>query len=113
VLRRRAATHFARAVLVVSHHLDGFLLHGLRRLVASCCRPWDSPCFRRSRCHASQRVRSGFLYGATPSRAFPSRVALPRVAAGPCPLAVARLASDPTSRPCSTRESVAPSLRCR
>jgi len=35
----------SRSVLVVSHHLDGFLRATARRLVASCCRPWGSSRF--------------------------------------------------------------------
>ncbi len=64
VLRRGAATHFARAALVVSHHLDGLLLHRLRRLVASCSRPWDSPCFHRSR--ATPHSASGWTSSTVP-----------------------------------------------
>lgn len=45
VLRPRAARHAAWAVFVVLPHLDGFLLHRLRGLVAFRSRPWGSSCF--------------------------------------------------------------------
>jgi hypothetical protein len=44
-LRPGAARHRACSALVVSHHLDGFLLRGARSLVACCSRPWGSPGF--------------------------------------------------------------------
>jgi hypothetical protein len=44
-LRRCGANRLARAVLVVSHHLDGFLHLIVCRLVASCFRPWGSSGF--------------------------------------------------------------------
>ena len=103
-LRPDGATRRARSASVVSHHLDGLLLHNPRRLVASCCRPWGSSGFsRRPRIRDDRDLPSD----ATPFRAFPSRVAVPCVSAGRCPLAVLGCDTEPTSRPCSTRESVA------
>jgi hypothetical protein len=72
---------------VVSHHLDGFLLHGLRRLVASCCRPWDSPCFRRSR--ATPRSAFG---RASPTVPHPPEPSPPEQ---PCPASPRVLAPSP------------------
>jgi len=44
-LRSRATSPRSRSVLVVSHHLDGFLRATDRRFVAPCSRPWGSPGF--------------------------------------------------------------------
>lgn len=103
-LRPDAATRPTCSAFVVSHHPDGLLHRNLRRLVASCSRPWGSSGFvPRPR---SRKVRE-LPTDAAPFRAFPSRAAAPCVTAGPCPLAVIGCDTDPTSRPCSTRESVA------
>lgn len=53
------------------------------------------------------------LTDATPSRVFPSRAAVPVVAARPMPPRRHWLHTRPTSRPCSTRESVALCRRCQ
>jgi hypothetical protein len=81
------ATLAARSVLVVSHHLDGFLLRSARGLVASRCRSWGSPRFGlRSALVASEDARSSRSLPSprrsirTPRRMFPadSRTASPR-----------------------------------
>lgn len=46
-LRPGLATSRARSVLAVLHDFDGLLRIPPCRLVASCCRPWGSPRFRR------------------------------------------------------------------
>jgi len=76
VLRTLAATRGSRAAFVVSHHLDGLLLRELRGLVASRSRPWGSPGFGPAVPPCGDRW-TGFLSDAPPSRAFPSRVAVP------------------------------------
>ena len=53
------------------------------------------------------------LTDATPSRVFPSRVAVPVVTARPLPPRRCWLHTNPTSRRCSTRESVALHCRCQ
>jgi hypothetical protein len=82
-LRPAGATLRARAVLVVSHHLDGFLHLTVCELVASRFRPWGSSGFRQrvaARCASPPML--------LPSRAFPSRAAVQRVTACHGPLAV-------------------------
>jgi hypothetical protein len=81
----------SRSVLVVSHHLDGFLRSETRGLVASRCRSWGSPRFARSGRQAC-RSRPGRLVALpatrfTPPEGFPSPTAAPRHR-GRCPLAV-------------------------
>ena len=75
-LRPGAATHRACSALVVSHHLDGLLSRGDRRLVASCSRPWGSPGFgpRRGVCirlPVCTRSVSCVLADAGPPARFP------------------------------------------
>lgn len=110
-LRHDAATRRARSVLAVPPRHDGFLHRGARGLVASRSRPWGSPGFRGSEAR-SRAVRPA----SSPVPALQS-VSLPRsgahVTVGPCPPAVTGRVSDPTSRPCSARESVATRGRCR
>jgi hypothetical protein len=82
------ATLSACSALVVSHHLGGLLLWKARGLVASRCRSWGSPRFRRlclgSRASwnasPSQKVAFPATFVRTPRRMFPdrSRTASPR-----------------------------------
>jgi hypothetical protein len=61
----------SRSVLVVSHHLDGFLRATARRLVASCCRPWGSPRFLPAEASIPRDAT-------TPRRTSPTRRGLSR-----------------------------------
>jgi hypothetical protein len=94
-LRTRAATRGSRAAFVVSHHLDGLLLRELRGLVASRSRPWGSPGFDPAVPPRGDRW-TGLLSDASPSRAFPSRVAVPTspLAVAPSPLTGLRTRPD-------------------
>jgi hypothetical protein len=70
-LRRAATQRPARSVLAVPPGLDGFLRQLIRRLVASCSRPWGSPRFPHPVLHACSRLVRPRV--CMPSRAFPSR----------------------------------------
>jgi hypothetical protein len=89
------ATLAACSVLVVSHHLDGFLLQSARGLVASRCRSWGSPRFRRDRL-VSEPILAFPATDFAPLEGCSPRVAAPRHR-GRCLRAVFT-----TSRPCST-----------
>jgi hypothetical protein len=89
------ATLAACSVLVVSHHLDGFLLQSARGLVASRCRSWGSPRFRRDPLVSEPILAFPATYFA-PLEGCSPRVAAPRHR-GRCLLAVFT-----TSRLCST-----------
>jgi len=107
-----AAERRSRSASVVSHHLDGLLLHRFRGLVASRCRPWGSSDFhpRRTTCRwPVDEVSQPMLL---PSRALPPDEPYLRHRR-PLPPRRYRTAVRPTSRPCSHRESVAPPHRCR
>jgi hypothetical protein len=99
------ATLAARSVLVVSHHLDGFLLQSARGLVASRCRSWGSPRFRRDRLVSEPIVAFPATYFA-PLEGCSPRVAAPRHR-GRCLLAVFT-----ASRPCSTFGSGTHAIGC-
>ena len=76
VFRPDAATRPTCSAFVGSHHLDGFLHRVVRRLVASCCRPWGS-----SGCCPRPRFRgSGLSHRCTSlqSLSLPSSRALRR-----------------------------------
>jgi hypothetical protein len=87
LLRRSAAKHSMRSAFVGSHHPDG-LLH---RRLAGLLHPAADPGVHRvsAHCQTCPSWLPRFPTDASPSRAFPSRAAVPRVAAWPCPLAVA------------------------
>jgi hypothetical protein len=110
-LRSGAATLPTRAAFVVPPHLDGFLLHGLRRLVASCSRPWGSPRFhfRDTSRNAPRPLPRRCLHPSEPSPPEQPFLRHRR----PFPPRRCRAATRSTSRPSSTRESVASPLRCR
>jgi hypothetical protein len=111
-LRTCAARRRSRSAFVVSHHPDGLLLHRLRELVASRCRPWGSPGFhpRRTTCRwPVDEVSQPMLH--PPELSPPDKPCLRH--RRPLPPRRYRTAVRPTSRPCSCRESVAPSHRCR
>lgn len=88
----------SRSVLVVSHHLDGFLLRRLCGLVASRCQSWGPPGFGAPTWACLPRSLR-FPTDARPSRAFPSRASRTRVTAGRCPLVVPPTASRRPARP--------------
>lgn len=71
-LRHDAATRRACSVFAVSHRLDGFLLLPLHGLVASRSQPWGS-----SGCGLRGIAAARTCPDARPSRAFPSRPAVP------------------------------------
>jgi hypothetical protein len=127
----------SRSVLVVSHHLDGFLRSGVRGLVASRCRSWGSPCFAYFDRHHHHRS-SGWIDRHVPRRrvSYPPkdspRLQPHRVTAAvaflpffPCRSCAsfrsrcrARISSrsprgSSTPRRCSTCESVTSSHRCQ
>lgn len=109
-LRTLAATRASRAAFVVPPHLDGFLLLWLAGLL----HPAADHEVHRVSCPAvppTGPIRT-VLTDATPSRAFPSRTAS---TASPQPVAPSSFTgcARSTSRPCSTRESVALPHRCR
>jgi hypothetical protein len=64
VLRRADANRHTCSAYVGSHHLDGLLHRTVRKLVASCCRPWGSSGFHTGRsrptcphrCHTLQSL---------------------------------------------------------
>jgi hypothetical protein len=93
-------------------HLDGFLLR-LGRW--ACCIPSPTMGFTGLRPPRPTCLPGcgGVPTGAPPSRAFPSRGSRPRVTARRAPLPSHLPRRVPTSRPCSTGESVAASRRCR
>jgi hypothetical protein len=96
---------------VVPPHLGGFSPPWLRRLVASCSRPWGSPGFRSVVDLPIERSPS-FPTGASPFRAFPLRTAAPASPQAVAPSPLLDCESSATSRPCSTRRSVAHPYRC-
>jgi len=117
LLRPSAARHCARSALVVSHHLDGFLLQDARRLVASCCRPWGSPGLGLAPCPAPQSPAPRGV-GLGP----PLRCLTLQSQSHPCsrshvtaallpPRRLPACDTGSTSRPCSTRAS-GTSRRC-
>jgi len=76
-LRREAATPPTRAILAVSHDLDGFLRLIPRRFVASCCRPWGSLRFVHSppsSLHRRERRPQGPAGDCPPRSADPSKL---------------------------------------
>lgn len=79
--RHEAAKPHTRAVLVVSHDLDGLLRITPCRFVAPCCRLWGSPRFRvfptsPHRCkHRLTLLVPPFPCGAGPFEVFPSSTA--------------------------------------
>lgn len=108
--RHGAACCRARSVLAVPPGLDGFLRHRVRGLVASRSRPWGPPGFRAPAPHACGA--STLPHRCPPSRAFPSREVSPASPREPAPLPFVGDA-DPTTRPCSARESVTTTDRVR
>lgn len=131
--RHEAAKPHTRAVLVVSHDLDGLLRITPCRFVAPCCRLWGSPRFRvfptsPHRCkHRLTLLVPPFPCGAGPFEVFPSSTA-PVTSPRPipsrcssswslrCPTQAPNIGSStgqPTSGLCSVAESVAARRRCR
>ena len=137
LFRREVATPRARAALVVSHDFDGLLrlsslqvcctLQPVMGFVTLPARPVRGSSAQRCRWSASPRMGSRLSRDALPCEAFPSSPALRRVTTTDTfsPLPSARAASapvlppvrrpplrvSPTSRSCSSAESVAVS-RC-
>jgi hypothetical protein len=102
LLRLGTARHRARSALVVSHHLDGFLLQSARRLVASCSRPWGSSGFGPAPCSHPQspacRSRSRAASPMPrPSELVPTRAAVLHITVSRSPLVVHQRA--PLARP--------------
>ena len=124
----------SRSVLVVSHHLDGFLRDSAGGLVASRCQSWGSPRFpapppRRLSARSGFRGSPGRHH---PSECSPDPQPVRSHLRPSCPLAVVSRDSSPrkerrcqrsllrdrppgasASRLCSANRSVPPSRRCR
>jgi hypothetical protein len=118
-------TSASRSVLVVSHHLDGFLRPCSAGIVAACCRSWGSPCFgQRMACTAPRQREPPAPCGPSPrcnhppknlpadscsrcSPRPPRRVCASRPGHAPVPFTSARAGSASASRRCSVDRSVA------
>jgi hypothetical protein len=105
-LRTCAAKRRSRSAYVVSHHLDGLLLHRLHELLTSRCRPWGSPDFHPRRTTCRWPVGQGVPTDASPSRALPSREAVPTSPQAAAP------SSSPDCRPTDLEALLLSRVRC-